>query len=562
MVPKVSRRKLKRSKKHIKRTVRHRIINPNLSLRSNIISTNIPQTPNTSVRSRIMQNFQNPLLPLALSQTPPNVNLDAINSMRNQNDTRQQQINDYKRAKDDELSRQKSLDKEYEQVQNDKKEAIKMYESEKKHRKILEQEKDFIEKQLQKAQSEKEQYDHLSDKIVEMNQKYAKLQNTYDLNKLKNDRDTLKATINELEFNIQQQQAELEKSDLYNEINSLKAKNKELDAKKKQVQKMSERYSGNKGLEELINIQRENNHKKYQTNLAEERLKILEENYNMELQLQSSLSKEDMDKINDEERKKLEGAIQENIRLHQAIKDNDSAYNLYNEQHNLLEAEKLKNIHLQNDLYKAQQQLNINDGTNINEELNNTITTNINNSKKIEQLNMLEKTRNENMKSLIELKKANTAANYYLTPESIDMQNKIIDIEKQTLNMLKKAEAYNDLSKAQQELWKSNIARSKAKYLLDNDDASAVSQVAFLENELAKYQNIDAQRSEELQKVIDSISVKQKIIPKENIQEFYENNPKYQSIYLNPGEIKNFPLEYLQDLNIALSNYMNKWTSD
>ena len=560
MVNKSTKRRIRKNRRKVKRGIRHRIINqsinPNLSVRSNVISTNIPQNSNTSVRSKIMQNLQNPLLPIALSQTPPNVNFDAINNMRNQNDVRQQQINDTKRAKDDELARKKHLDEQELKMKNETKEAEKKYEEEKKQRILMEKQIAKKEKQIKKAEDEKEEANRLAETYRKMTKKYAGLKNEFDLNELKNQRDSMKANIAEMEFNIQQQQAEIEQQGLRQEITSLEAKNKILDVRKKEIQDMSKRYTGSVGLQKLANVQHQHNLKKYHTNIAEKRLKILEDNYNMELQLQSALSKEDMDKINAEERKKLEAAIQENIRLNKAIKDNELSRKIYNEQHDSLESEQLKNIHLQNDLYRSQQLNNITDSTNINEELQKTTIANAQMKKEIEQLNMLEKSRNDNMESSIKLEKATTAANYYLTQESLTVQQKIIDAEKQTLNNLKKTEALNDLSKAEQELWKSNIAQSKAKYLLDNNDANVVSQVVFLENELSNAKNNLSQLYTNIQNIKDSISARIGMISKDILQQFYDENPKYQVANTeNPPE---FSLGFLEDFDRDLGAYIDK----
>ena len=111
MTKKSIKRRIRKSKKTVKRSVRHKIvsqiptINPNASVRSNLIPSSNNNSSGSrelktsfSARSQMLANM-NPLLPIALSQTPQNINLDAIHNMRNQNDLRQQQINDTKREK-------------------------------------------------------------------------------------------------------------------------------------------------------------------------------------------------------------------------------------------------------------------------------------------------------------------------------------------------------------------------------------------------------------------------------------------------------------------------------
>ncbi|KAH0785887.1 hypothetical protein GPJ56_010287 [Histomonas meleagridis] len=262
-----------------------------------------------------------------------------------------------------------------------------------------------------------------------------------------------------------------------------------------------------------------------------------------------------MDKINAEERAKTEAVIQDNIRLQQAIKDNELSHKIYKEQHDLSETEKLNNVQLQTDLYKAKQLNNIDDDTNIDEELHNTITANAQTKKQIEQLNMLEKSRNDHMQSYFKSQEAAASADYYLTNNSIEMQNKIIDTERQTLYMLKQSEALNDLVKANTELQKSNLAQSKAQYLLDNNDANVVSQVAYLQDELSKAQNDLSQLSTDIQSVKDSINERYEMVPDDIIQQFYQNNPKY---YVASQSLNNLSLGYLQELDRDLAAYIDK----
>ena len=135
------------------------------------------------------------------------------------------------------------------------------------------------------------------------------------------------------------------------------------------------------------------------------------------------------------------------------------------------------------------------------------------------------------------------------------MQNRIIETEKQTLNMSKKAEEYNNLFKASQELQRSNQALSKAKYLKDNNDATPVAQVVYLEKELSKAQTNLAEIKENFQMVKTQIAEKYQKIPPEKLDEFYDNNPKYRPLSENPD---NFSIEYLQELDRDLGAYIDK----
>ncbi|KAH0785183.1 hypothetical protein GPJ56_010826 [Histomonas meleagridis] len=202
---------------------------------------------------------------------------------------RQQQINDTKREKDDELARKKYLDEQEQKMKKATKEAEQKYNEEQKQRKIMEKHIEEQEKQLRKAEQEKEEANRFTDTYREMTKKYAGLKNTFDLNELKSKRDFMKAAIAEKEMNIQQQQAEIDQSQVKKEIDSLTAKNKMLDERQKQVQELAKKYQDETGLTKLVKAQHENNLKTYQTKVAEQRLKVLEKNYNSKAQYQAAL---------------------------------------------------------------------------------------------------------------------------------------------------------------------------------------------------------------------------------------------------------------------------------
>ncbi|KAH0801001.1 uncharacterized protein GO595_006036 [Histomonas meleagridis] len=106
----------------------------------------------------MMANLQNPFLPVALSQTPQNINLDAIHNMRNQNDVRQQQINDTRREKQDELARKKNLDEQERNMKKATKAAEAKYNEEKQKREMAEREIERQHELANKAQQETERY--------------------------------------------------------------------------------------------------------------------------------------------------------------------------------------------------------------------------------------------------------------------------------------------------------------------------------------------------------------------------------------------------------------------
>ena len=541
-----SKRRSRKSNKKIKRSIRHRIIkqsiNPNLSIRSNVLNQNQPQTVGNSVRSRIMQNLQNPLLPITFSQTPPNVNLDAINNMRNQNDTRQQQVNDAKRDLADEQTRKKQLDEQQSKT-------------EKELKKLKKANEELAEKN-KKTEAELEEANSLSEKLFEMNKKHAQLDNTYNLKELQNKRDTLKVAIAEMEYNIQQQQAEIDQNQIRKEIESLTEKNKMLDARKREVQEMAKKYAGNVGLSQLVKAQHDNNLKKYHTGIAEKRLKILEENYNMQIQLQAALSQEDMNDLAEEEKTKLQKAVEENIKLQQDLRDMELANRSYEEQYNILQQEKINTVRLEAEYEKASQIKKYQDNHKLDENIKNTIIANAQKKKEIEHMNILEKSRDKLIQSKYELEGAKTAADYYTTQQSIDKYNQLVQVEKETNDKLKQADDYNDLAKAKKELRKSEIELEKSKDLAEKNTASHVAQIAYHTKKMAEAEDNLANVITTEQNISDSIKARISQIPPEVLQQFYDENPKYS--IANSEDPALLDLRFLQEMDRDLTAFINK----
>lgn len=540
MTKKSAKRRIRKSKRTVKRGIRHKII---------------PQPPNPSSTSARAQMLANPFLPIALSQTPQNVNLDAIHNMRNQNDLRQQQINDTKREKDDELARKKYLDEQERKMKKATKEAEIKYNEEKKKRELMERQVDEMEKQIKKAELEKEEANRLTDTYREMTKKYAGLKNSFDMNELKGKRDFMKAAIAEMEFNIQQQEAEIQQSKIKKEIDDLEAKNKMLDERKKQVSELSQKYQGDVGLTKLVKAQHENNLKNYRNKVAEQRLKVMEDNYNLKAKMQAALTKEEMDKINKEEQDKITAAVQENIRLEEAIKDQQLSQNVLNEQRKLLGREMINKVHLNADLDRLSESVKVGEDKNFDDDLQKSIIVNTRKQKQIEQNKELERARKKQFESFKKEQEAEAASNYYMTQESILLQNQIVEAEKQAVMMDRKTEELNNVAKANDELRRSSFAQSRAKYALDNNDASLVSQVAFIEEELSKAKNADAEYNQRLQFVKNSINERYRVVPQAIINEFYARNPKYQAA--NMSDVNTLSLQYLQELDQDLGKFID-----
>ena len=228
MTKKAIKKRIRKTRKTVKRGLRHQIvINPNASVRSNIIPQSQNQNSN-SARSQMMANLQNPFLPIALSQTPQNVNLDAVHNMRNQNDLRQQQINDTRREKQDELARKKNLDEQERNLKKATKAAETRYKEEKEKREMAERE---IERQQELAEKSKQETERYAKALADL----KKTQYKGDIDLLKDQNATIQAQLAEAKMLTIERQHEIEaneqmriKSSLQRELEKVQHENETL----------------------------------------------------------------------------------------------------------------------------------------------------------------------------------------------------------------------------------------------------------------------------------------------------------------------------------------------
>ncbi|KAH0786551.1 hypothetical protein GPJ56_009622 [Histomonas meleagridis] len=176
----------------------------------------------------MMANLQNPFLPVALSQTPQNINLDAIHNMRNQNDVRQQQINDTRREKQDELARKKNLDEQERNMKKATKAAEAKYNEEKQKREMAEREIERQHELANKAQQETKRY---AKALAEL----KKTQYKGDIDLLKDQNATIQAQLAEAKMLTIERQHEIEaneqmriKNSLQRELEKVKNENETL----------------------------------------------------------------------------------------------------------------------------------------------------------------------------------------------------------------------------------------------------------------------------------------------------------------------------------------------
>ncbi|KAH0785182.1 hypothetical protein GPJ56_010825 [Histomonas meleagridis] len=147
-----------------------------------------------------------------------------------------------------------------------------------------------------------------------------------------------------------------------------------------------------------------------------------------------------------------------------------------------------------------------NDFSDPGEDLKKAIVVNVEKQMAIERNKQLEEARAKRSELSKQLAETEAAANYYMTPESVALQNKIVEEEKQTIMEDKKTEELKNSLKVKEELWKSSVAQQKAQYMLDNNDASIVSQVKYMEEQLTEARNNLASHAEALQLVKASIN--------------------------------------------------------
>ncbi|KAH0786999.1 hypothetical protein GPJ56_008997 [Histomonas meleagridis] len=148
--------------------------------------------------------------------------------MRNQNDVRQQQINDTRREKQDELARKKNLDEQERNMKKATKAAEAKYNEEKQKREMAEREIERQHELANKAQQETERY---AKALAEL----KKTQYRGDIDLLKDQNATIQAQLAEAKMLTIERQHEIEaneqmriKSSLQRELEKVKNENETL----------------------------------------------------------------------------------------------------------------------------------------------------------------------------------------------------------------------------------------------------------------------------------------------------------------------------------------------
>ena len=518
----------------------------NQSVRANIQGNIQGNNANSSsARAQMLSNMAMQL-PIIAQSPNNNVNWDMINNMRNNNDARQQQINDFKRAKDDENAIQKQLDRLEQSIISKDNEN-----------KLLSKQNKDLEKKNAILEHKNKEADRLSSISRELMIENNQLTNTLDAKQLKSDRDIALAYNAELKMNIDNLNHQIETNQIKIDIDRYNKENRELAAKKKALQETNQKLNSNAGIANLANAQHEYNLKKRQVDILEKRNKFLADKQELELKRLSMLTPEELNKLTTEEQQQLNAVIEKNIGLEASIRQLSDEHAIYDKQHRLLQEEKLKGVDLQKQYMEQKRIDEIHDSLSIDDDLDKTIKSNVETEHKTKRLKELNDSNEKLYNSLKTSRTAEHEANYYTTKDSINMMNQIIEAEQQAAVMDKKTEAYNDLDKANKTLQRSRIARSKAEYLIGNQDASVVAQVSYIEDELAKANDealghVDKaiQMNASIQEKLDTLNTMNPAYA----QEFINARPAYSGYNNNPA---NFSLDYLQRLDHDLQGFID-----
>ena len=232
---------------------------------------------------------------------------------------------------------------------------------------------------------------------------------------------------------------------------------------------------------------------------------------------------------------------------------------LFNKTNKLNKEEELKRIDLNANLYKAKTIKENNDFINIDDNLNNTIKSNVETDIKTKEYNRLNDYRDKLYNSNINLIKSQAEYNYNNTPEFVKLEKDIIDLEKQTLENELKTKQLERLNEGRKQLDKSIKEHQFSKHVLNNNNnnnnSNNLDQIIYYTNKLAEAESNAANTANKYAEIIGQINYCNSILSNEDFTEFHNANPKYLLIY-NTEDLSTIPLEFLKYSN-DLSNYIN-----
>ena len=420
----------------------------------------------TSARARILANSITPII------TPPmtsNINWD--------NDNKQQQINDVKSAKLDELERKKKLDKEERDIKRLTKEAEDKYKDEKKRAELAEKE---LKKQRELAAQYKAENDKYSKSIYELQQTI----NAGEIDDIKNKNATIQAKIAEAKMLNMNRKHELDKNTEYRKSSELEQELKQINIENEALQKTLDSDEFTKSNQKLMENQRRIDLARYSNELLKKQRDLQFENERNRINSLTQLTEADYKNIENEHRDKIKTAYQQQIAENAKMRAN-KRYIDRNE--HLAEIEKqttneLIDTEIENNKLTEYQLAN---GPNneINDKIKENIKKNAQTKSKNKDLELINKQQNEYENKQRELETTQAELDYLNSQEHKKQIDVITDLKKNALINQKNIDAMKAIETANQHKIKTDVERTIQQDILQNrntayDLAAAAKQIA------------------------------------------------------------------------------------
>ena len=309
MAKRIIRKKSKGKKKRVirKKILKNLEINPNLSLRTNVLNQSQPVNQSgNSVRSKILSNMMMNPIPLSFSQTPSSVNWDNVNKMRTDNDIRQNEINDKRKMEQDEIARKKRLDEEERKLKKETVEIKRRYEEEKSRADKAEKEN---EKQREIVRQEQKEKERLSKALMEL----QTINHEGELNSLKEQNATIQAQIEEAKMLTIRKKHELESNEQYRINSSLTKELNRINAENEALQKVLDSSDFKNANDILIQNQKKIEEERYRNKLLQEQKEMAFNNEKLRIENMKQLSNEEYKQLENESKDKILTLYQQQI---------------------------------------------------------------------------------------------------------------------------------------------------------------------------------------------------------------------------------------------------------
>lgn len=469
----MAKRRIKRINKHRRtgKTLR-RVLPSN----SNTLLEHQRVPSGTSARARILATATI-LPPVSISQTPANTNWDTVNRMRTDNDNKQQQINDTKSAKLDELERKKKLDKEERDMKRLTKEAEDKYKDEKRRAELAERE---LKKQRELTAQYKAENDKYSKSIYELQQTI----NAGEIDDIKNKNATIQAKIDEAKMLNMNRKHELDKNVEYRKSSELEQELKLINIENEALQKTLDSDEFTKSNQKLMENQRKLDLARYRNELLKKQRDLQFENERNRINSLTQLTEADYKNIENEHRDKINAAYQQQIAENEKMRAN-KRYIDRNE--HLAEIEKqtvneLIDTEIEN---KKLTEYQLAKGP--NDEINDKIKENIKKSAQIKlknkDLELINKQREEYETTQAELETTQAELDYLNSKEHKKQIDALTESKKNALINQKNIDAMKAIETADKHKIRSDLELRIQQFVLNNtgniyDQAAIATQIA------------------------------------------------------------------------------------